>query len=124
VATKILLIDDSKSVRQQLSLLLNDAGYETLEAEDGEQALDVIAANKTLAMAIADVNMPVMNGIEMLQKLRERNLAPDLPIVMLTTEAQAALIDEAKKAGAKAWIVKPVKPNVMLAAVRKVAGPP
>jgi two-component system chemotaxis response regulator CheY len=75
-------------------------------------------------MIIADVNMPVMNGIEMIQSLRDKGLASGVPILMLTTEGQPELIEKARKAGAKGWIIKPFKPDLLLAAVKKLAGEP
>lgn len=106
-------------------MLLQGAGYGTLEADNGRDAVAAVAASKgDLAMIIADVNMPVMNGIEMIQSLRDRNLAAGVPILMLTTEGQPELIEKARKAGAKGWIIKPFKPDLLLAAVKKLAGEP
>ncbi|WP_433933636.1 response regulator [Sorangium cellulosum] len=122
---KILLVEDSSTVRQQVGILLQGAGYGTLEADNGRDAVAAVAAFKgDLAMIIADVNMPVMNGIEMIQSLRDKNLATGVPILMLTTEGQPELIEKARKAGAKGWIIKPFKPDLLLAAVKKLAGEP
>ncbi|KYF57258.1 response regulator [Sorangium sp. So ce854] len=122
---KILLVEDSSTVRQQVGILLQGAGYGTLEADNGRDAIAAVAAAKgDLAMIIADVNMPVMNGIEMIQGLREKNLATGVPILMLTTEGQPELIEKARKVGAKGWIIKPFKPDLLLAAVKKLAGEP
>lgn len=124
MAKKILLVDDSRTVRQQVGITLTEAGYATVEAENGQQAISVLAANPDLAMIIADVNMPVMNGIDMVQRIKDDNLAPSVPIIMLTTEGQAELIDRAKKAGAKGWIIKPFKAELLVNAVKKLAGAP
>lgn len=125
MAKKILLVEDSSTVRQQVGILLSGAGYGTLEADNGRDAVATVAAHKDgLAMIIADVNMPVMNGIEMIQSLRDKGLAPGVPILMLTTEGQPELIEKARKAGAKGWIIKPFKPDLLLAAVKKLAGEP
>ena len=124
MAKKILLVDDSRTVRQQVGITLTEAGYQTVEAENGQQAISVLQTNEDVAMIIADVNMPVMNGIEMLWRMKNTNTAPGVPIVMLTTEGQAELIDEAKKAGAKGWIIKPFKPDLLVNAVKKLAGSP
>ncbi|WP_437683419.1 response regulator [Sorangium sp. So ce131] len=122
---KILLVEDSSTVRQQVGILLSEAGYSTVEADNGRDAVAAVTAHAgDLAMIIADVNMPVMNGIEMLHSLREKNLAPGVPILMLTTEGQPELIEKARKAGAKGWIIKPFKPDLLLAAVKKLAGEP
>ncbi|WP_437549671.1 MULTISPECIES: response regulator [unclassified Sorangium] len=125
MAKKILLVEDSSTVRQQVGILLSGAGYGTLEADNGRDAVATVAAHKDdLAMIIADVNMPVMNGIEMIQSLRDKGLASGVPILMLTTEGQPELIEKARKAGAKGWIIKPFKPDLLLAAVKKLAGEP
>ncbi|AUX25518.1 chemotaxis protein CheY [Sorangium cellulosum] len=125
MAKKILLVEDSNTVRQQVGILLSGAGYGIVEADNGRDAVAAVAAHKDdLAMIIADVNMPVMNGIEMLESLREKDLASGLPILMLTTEGQPELIEKARKAGAKGWIIKPFKPDLLLAAVKKLAGEP
>ncbi|WP_437578399.1 response regulator [Sorangium sp. So ce887] len=125
MAKKILLVEDSNTVRQQVGILLSAAGYSTVEADNGRDAIAAVTAHKgDLAMIIADVNMPVMNGIDMLQSLRDKNLASAIPILMLTTEGQPELIEKARKAGAKGWIIKPFKPDLLLAAVRKLAGEP
>ncbi|KYG07308.1 two-component system response regulator [Sorangium cellulosum] len=125
MAKKILLVEDSNTVRQQVGILLSGAGYSIVEADNGRDAVAAVSAHKgDLAMIIADVNMPVMNGIEMLESLRDSGLASGVPILMLTTEGQPELIDKARKAGAKGWIIKPFKPDLLLAAVKKLAGEP
>jgi two-component system chemotaxis response regulator CheY len=124
MAKKILLVDDSMTVRQQVSIVLTEAGYETVEATNGQDGVAAVSAHKDLAMVIADVNMPVMNGIEMLKALQEKNLARGVPIVMLTTEGLPHLIEQAKAAGAKGWIKKPFKPEQLVAAAKKLAGNP
>ena len=118
---KILIVDDSPSIRGQVRFTLSRAGYEIVEAEDGQDALAKIRAHADAVMVLCDVNMPRMNGLEMLEALaRGPGRAP--PVVMLTTEGGAALVQRAKSAGAKGWIVKPFAPDLLLAAVKKVAG--
>src|SRR5436853_634078 len=114
---KILVIDDSPTVRQQVGLALSQAGYQVVEAVDGLDAISKIDAS--VAMLICDVNMPRMNGLEMLEKLRTDARWKALPVVMLTTEGQPALIERAKKAGAKGWIIKPFKAELLVAAVQR-----
>jgi two-component system chemotaxis response regulator CheY len=115
---KILVIDDSPTVRQQVGLALSQAGFQIVEAVDG---LDGIAkVDPSIAMAICDVNMPRMNGLEMLEKLRTDERWKSLPVVMLTTEGQQQLIERAKKAGAKGWIIKPFKAELLVAAVQRL----
>ena len=121
---KILLVDDSKTVRQQVGITLTDAGYDTVEAADGLEAIDQLKKNKDVAMIIADVNMPRMNGLEMLEKIAADKVAPGIPILMLTTEGQPDMIERARASGAKGWVVKPFKPPMLIAAVKKLAGAP
>lgn len=118
---KILVVDDSATVRQQVGLALQQAGYVFVEAADGVEGLQMLD-KRGVSMVICDVNMPLMNGLDMLEKLHADAKHASVPVVMLTTEGQPALIDRAKKAGAKGWIVKPFKPDLMLAAVTKLLG--
>lgn len=118
---KILIVDDSATIRQQVGLALRHAGYTTAEAADGVQGLEVLEEGG-FDLVICDVNMPRMNGLEMLEALKRNPNHSALPVVMLTTEGQPALVGRAKKGGAKGWIVKPFKPELMIAAVRKLAG--
>lgn len=118
---KVLVIDDSASVRQQVGLVLSEVGFEVLEAVDGPEGLRQIDAEPGLSMVICDVNMPQMNGLEMLEKLRASGTRPDLPVLMLTTESQPSLLRRAKEAGARGWIVKPFKPHLLVATVQRLA---
>jgi two-component system, chemotaxis family, chemotaxis protein CheY len=120
VAKKIVVIDDSQTVRQQVSLVLNQGGFETLEAGDGADGLQLLQKTADAAMVICDVNMPRMNGLEMVEAMQKAGRI--VPTVMLTTEGQPQLIERAKKAGVKGWIVKPFKAELLLAAVKKVTG--
>jgi len=119
---KILIVDDSKTIRQQVSFTLTKGGFEVVEAEDGQLGLEALKANADIAMIISDVNMPNMNGIEMVQAISKDAAFKHLPVVMLTTEGSGELIQQAKDAGAKGWLVKPFKPDQLLAAVTKLAG--
>jgi two-component system chemotaxis response regulator CheY len=120
---KIIVIDDSATVREQLSIVLGTAGYEVVEAEDGIEGADAIRGNPGAALAICDVNMPKLNGVEMLEKLGSAGTLT-IPVLMLTTEGRPDLIERARAAGAKGWMVKPFKPTMLLAAVQKlVRGP-
>ncbi|MCE9571696.1 MAG: response regulator [Deltaproteobacteria bacterium] len=118
MSKRILIVDDSPTVRQQVSATLCQAGYQVLEAIEGLDAIGKVDAS--ISMVVCDVNMPRMNGIEMIERLKSDGKGVGIPIVMLTTEGQPALIDRAKKAGAKGWIVKPFKPDLLLAAVKKL----
>lgn len=122
MAKKVMVVDDSRTVRQQLGVLLTEAGYEVIEASDGVDGAEKIGKTADLAMVICDVNMPRMDGIQMLSMLREDPKNANLSVLMLTTEGQPELIARAKAAGARGWIVKPFKPDMLLGAVRKLVG--
>lgn len=110
---KILVVDDSPSIRQQVSLCLTEGGFEVVEAADGLEALEKRAG---CAMVLCDINMPRMSGLEFLEKIGGN----ELPVVMLTTEGKPELVARAKKAGAKGWMVKPFKPQQLLAVVNNL----
>jgi len=118
----IMAIDDSASIRQVVGITLKKAGYEVIEANDGKDAMDKLTGQK-VHLIICDVNMPNMDGIAFLKELRQNSNYKFTPIIMLTTEAQEAKKQEGKAAGAKAWIVKPFKPEQMLAAIEKLIMP-
>lgn len=122
MSAKVLVVDDSRAIRQQVGTALAQAGYQVIEAEDGVQGLNTIGLQRDIAMVICDVNMPNMNGLEMLAAVKSDSSNAALPIFMLTTEGKADLIQQAKRNGAKGWIVKPFKPDQLVAAVRKVVG--
>jgi two-component system chemotaxis response regulator CheY len=122
MSKKIMVVDDSRTVRQQVASVLTEAGYDVLEASDGVEGAEKIDASDDLAMVICDVNMPRMNGIDMLTLLKKNGRHQNLVVLMLTTEGQSGPIARAKQAGAKGWIVKPFVPDTLLAAVRKLAG--
>ncbi len=117
---KILVVDDSATVRQQVGLALGQAGFDLVEAVDGMDGIEKLNGVAGIALVICDVNMPRMNGLEMLEKVRAEGKHTAVPIVMLTTEGQPDLVDRAKKAGAKGWIVKPFKAELLVAATKKL----
>ena len=119
---KIVVIDDSRTARQQVCNALASNAYELIEAVDGNDGLSKIALHPDASLVICDVNMPHLNGLDMLRALRAAQPGAQMPIVMLTTEAQPELLQQAKQAGVKGWIVKPFKPDLFLAAVRKLVG--
>src|SRR5262245_14611797 len=122
MAKRILLVDDSASVRQVAGIALRRAGYETVEAENGEQGLAKLDEGK-LNLIISDVNMPVMNGIEFLKAVKAHAACKFTPVIMLTTEAGDDMKQQGRAAGAKAWIVKPFQPQTLLDAVSKLCLP-
>jgi two-component system chemotaxis response regulator CheY len=118
MSAQILVIDDSLMVRQQVSRALTGAGFSILEACDGLDAHQKLATSPDVRLIVCDVNMPRMNGIEFLEKLSA--IGAKIPVVMLTTEGQPELIQRAKSLGAKGWIVKPFKPEMLIAAAKKL----
>ena len=110
----ILVVDDSGTVRQQVSMALKQAGFAIVEAADGQEALAAIESNPAIDMVVCDVNMPVLNGLEMVEKVKKNPEHKALPILMLTTEGQPSMIRRAKEAGAVGWIVKPFDANQLV----------
>ena len=119
MSKRIMTVDDSTSVRQMVAFTLKGGGYDVVEAEDGMDALSK-ANGEQIHMVITDLNMPRMDGIELIKNLRAKPSFRFIPIVMLTTESQASKKMEGKAAGATGWIVKPFKPQQLLAVVKKV----
>jgi len=114
----IMTVDDSASMRQMVKFTLSEAGYQIVEAINGQDALEKMA--DTIDMVVTDLNMPCMDGIELIKSIRK---VPDfrfIPIVMLTTESQNEKKMEGKAAGATGWIVKPFRPDQLLAVIKKV----
>ena len=105
----ILTVDDSASIRQMVSFTLKGAGYQVIEASDGKDALSKLSG--PVKMVITDLNMPNMDGIELIRQVRALPGYKFVPSVMLTTESQASKKQEGKSAGATGWIVKPFKPD-------------
>ena len=122
MAQTILVIDDSASLRQIVAMALKGAGYTVVEAGDGAAALALLDGRK-IGMAICDVNMPRMNGIEFVKAAKALPAYRFLPVLMLTTESQESKKDEGRAAGAKAWMVKPFSPTSLLNAVSKLCLP-
>ena len=119
---KILIVDDSTTIRQQLRIFLSENGHETVEAADGKAGLEAAKGASDIALMIVDVNMPVMNGIEMVTEIRKLAEHEKTPIFMLTTESGSDIASEGRKAGVTAWIVKPFKPVILIKGIQKVLG--
>lgn len=120
MANKILIADDSMLVRRQVSTALTAAGYVVIEAVDGEDAFR--KATPDMALIVSDLNMPKMSGMELLEKLHADPSFAGVPFVMLTTEARPGMFERAKSFGAKAWLIKPFKAELLLAAIQKLTG--
>lgn len=115
----ILTVDDSPSVRQVVKIVLSGAGYTVIEASDGVEGLAKAKANP-VSMVITDLNMPNMNGLELIRALRKVPSIVGVPIVFLTTESNDQAKQEAKSAGATGWITKPFKPEQLLSVATKL----
>lgn len=118
----ILIVDDSASLRQVVGLALKGAGYQVVEAGDGQDATGKLNGSK-LNLIICDVNMPRMDGISFVRHVKAHPQYRFTPVIMLTTENQAAKMAEGKAAGAKAWVTKPFQPSQLLDAVAKLCLP-
>ena len=119
MSKRVLVVDDSSSVRQMICFTLNTAGYQTEEAGDGKQGLTK-AQSGTFNMVFTDQNMPVMDGLTLIRSLRQLPTYKSTPILMLTTEAGADMKAQGKAAGATGWLVKPFDPEKLLEVVKKV----
>ena len=122
MAKTILIVDDSASVRQVVSIALKGAGYEVITGTDGKDALAKLNGQR-IHLIISDVNMPNMDGITFVAEARKLPAYKFTPIIMLTTESQEDKKRQAQAAGAKAWVTKPFQPEQMLGAVAKLVQP-
>jgi two-component system chemotaxis response regulator CheY len=120
MSKKIIVIDDSQTIREQVTATLRQAGFDVFEAVDGVDGAEVIERTLDASLVICDVNMPKKNGIELLESLSKDERSRAIPVIMLTSEGRPQLIERARKAGARGWLVKPVKADLLLAAVRKL----
>lgn len=116
---KILVVDDSVSVRKLISMSLAGAGYEVVEAGDGEEGLQILA-EKGADLIVTDLNMPKVSGIDLIRSVRSMPEKKFLPIIMLTTEAEQDKKLQAKEAGATAWIIKPFQPEKLISLVSMI----
>lgn len=116
---KILIVDDSESIREVVSFTLENECFEVLVANDGTDALKFLDGRE-IDMIITDLHMPEMDGITLIKHVREMEAYQRIPILFLTTESQTAKKMEAKEAGATGWIIKPFVPAKLIAALQKV----
>jgi two-component system chemotaxis response regulator CheY len=119
MAKRILVVDDSASVRTVAGIALREAGYEVIEASNGQEGLARLSGDR-IHLIISDVNMPVLDGIGFLKQVKQHPQYKFTPVIMLTTESGEDKKQEGRAAGAKAWITKPFQPQVMLDAVSKL----
>ena len=116
---RILTVDDSKTMRDMVSFTLKSAGFDVVEAEDGAKALDVLARTAVDAI-ITDINMPNMDGVTLVRRLRAQQRFKATPILILTTEGGDDKKAQGRSAGATGWIMKPFVPEKLLQVVNKV----
>lgn len=121
MADKILIVDDSISMRQMTNMILSSAGYEVVQAVDGQDGVAKMSAD--IKVVITDYNMPNMNGIEFIKAVRSGTVNKSVPILMVTTESEDAKKQEGKSAGATGWITKPFDKDTLLQTINKVANP-
>jgi two-component system chemotaxis response regulator CheY len=122
VVKTVLVVDDSETVRKQVRQALEPAGYLIVEAFDGQDGLEKIRAATGLSLVLCDVNMPRMTGLDMIAQVHAEGVVT--PIIMLTSEGQPSLIRRARESGAKGWIVKPFKTDLLVSAVNKLTAAP
>lgn len=118
---KILVVDDSSTVRDEVAGFLKKNGLEVATAVDGKDGLAKIKADSSVKLVICDVNMPNMDGLTMVEKVRGELGNKTVNIIMLTTESSPAMKERGKAAGVKGWIVKPFKGDAVLETFRKLA---
>jgi len=121
MSKKIMIVDDAVTVRQLVKIALSKYGFEIIEGVDGEDGLNKAKEHK-VDLVISDLNMPKKNGLEMVREIRNLEDYAKVPIFMMTTESSQEVALEGKKIGVTAWIVKPFKPDQLLAAINKVLG--
>jgi two-component system chemotaxis response regulator CheY len=122
MAKKVLVVDDSAAIRQSITYVLQQGGYEVVEAKDGMDGLTALSGMDVADLIITDVNMPNLDGIAFIRKVRELPKNKFTPIIVLTTESQGSKMTEGKEAGATGWIVKPFSAEKLLGVVKKVVG--
>lgn len=118
--SKILIVDDSPSMRQMIVFTLESQGHETIQACDGVDALDIIKNNNNFDVIITDINMPNMDGLTLINEIRKINIYKFIPILVLTTENGSDKKMKGRDAGATGWIVKPFSPDKLSATVHKL----
>ena len=116
----ILTVDDSRTMRDMLRMALAEAGFNVLQAVDGVDGLEVLQRSSP-DVIVTDINMPKMDGFGLIEAVRQDNRYRKVPILVLTTESDAAKKQRAKEAGATGWIVKPFEQTKLIAAIRRVA---
>jgi len=117
--TRILAVDDSLTIRSMVKTILENEGFEVVSANDGVEAME-IAREQTFDLVLSDINMPNMNGISLVSKLRRLEGFTEIPIIMLTTEDSDFKKKKAKNFGASGWLQKPFTEERLVGAVQKL----
>jgi len=120
MSTLVMVVDDSATIRFQVTNALATAGFEVIEAVDGADAFDKMKAGPVPSILVCDVNMPNMNGLELLEEMQAEPVLSGVATVMLTTEGQPQLIRKARRLGAKGWLVKPFRADLLIDAVQRL----
>lgn len=120
MSMRILTVDDSRMMREMLLMALRGAGFDVIQAEDGEHGIEVLAANGA-DVIITDINMPKLDGFGFIEAVRADDSRKGTPILVLTTESDPSKKQRARSAGATGWIVKPFHPEKLVEAIRRVA---
>jgi two-component system chemotaxis response regulator CheY len=118
---KILVVDDSSTVRDEVASFLKTNGLDVATAVDGKDGLSKVKADPGIKLVISDVNMPNMDGLTMVEKIRGELGNASVHVIMLTTESSPSMKERGKAAGIKGWIVKPFKGDAVLESFRKLA---
>ena len=116
----ILIVDDSKTIRNLISFVLKKEGFKVTTAEDGLDGLEKLYSSDSIDMIISDINMPRMDGYTFIKTVREQAVYNAVPIIMLSTEGNETDIQQAMELGANKYIIKPVKPDVLMAGIRSL----
>lgn len=116
----ILIVDDSASIRELVGISLEDNGYSVIKGCDGKDGLDKLQENRNVDMIITDLNMPIMDGLTFLKEIRKHERYQYVPILILTTESNVNMRNEAKSLGATGWIIKPFEKDKLIKVIQKV----
>ena len=116
---KILVVEDSRSFRQQITIAIESRGYEVIGASDGQEGLEMLAEHPDVLVIVTDINMPEMNGLDMVRSIKNQGVYQG-PIMILTTEGDLSVIEKGRALGVNCWLVKPFEPNVLLSAIDKL----
>lgn len=119
---KVLVVDDSATVRNEVSTFLTGNGIQCVVANDGQDGLKKVQSDSDIKLVISDVNMPVMDGLTMVEKIRGELKNSALNIIMLTTESNPKMKERGKAAGVKGWIVKPFNGDAVVGSIKKLLG--